>query len=239
MHVIEFICGHGPGRSPCELEFPIFILARSYVLLFDTTAVIWHGLQDVDSMEQVRVGLAEPTKVLLESNRLLPLLTQLKVLSRKQSNRKAVGESCIASLLRHLNSVSCTPRIKAEGANVVLNICYEKENVDTVLRCGAAATLVKHCHFFTTCSLSNIQWLQVGSAACGNAFMTVLLMQVGCLGSLDEELQANAAGALQSICFQPEGRRMVRELGAIPPLVDLLSSPSLNVSYKLWSIHLS
>jgi hypothetical protein len=50
--------------------------------------------------------------------------------------------------------------------------------------------------------------------------------------SNDEKLQANAAGALQSICFQPEGRKMVRNLGAISPLVDLLSAESINVSSK-------
>lgn len=57
--------------------------------------------------------------------------------------------------------------------------------------------------------------------------------QVEFLTSKDEELQANAAGALQSICFQPEGRTVVRSLGAIPPLVDLLSSGSLNVQILL------
>lgn len=57
------------------------------------------------------------------------------------------------------------------------------------------------------------------------------MAQVEFLTSKDEELQANAAGALQSICFQPEGRKVVRSLGAIPPLVDLLAAGSLNVCY--------
>lgn len=54
-------------------------------------------------------------------------------------------------------------------------------------------------------------------------------MQVEFLSSKDEELQANSAGALQSICFQPEGRKVVRSLGAIPPLVELLTADSINV----------
>ena len=43
----------------------------------------------------------------------------------------------------------------------------------------------------------------------------------------DQELQANAAGAIQSICFQKEGRQYLRELGAVPAILPLLSSPSL------------
>ena len=36
------------------------------------------------------------------------------------------------------------------------------------------------------------------------------------------DLQANAAGAIQSICFQKEGRTFVRELGAIEAVLPLL-----------------
>eukprot|EP00959_Pyramimonas_sp_CCMP1952_P109178 2283336-Pyramimonas_sp.AAC.1 len=52
---------------------------------------------------------------------------------------------------------------RARGANVILNACYEKENVDLVLSCGGIKPLV------------------------------------GFLTTEDQELQANAAGAIQSI----------------------------------------
>ena len=52
---------------------------------------------------------------------------------------------------------------------------------------------------------------------------------VAYLGSANAELQANAAGAIQSICFQKEGRAHARDLGAIEGVLPLLSSPSLKV----------
>ena len=54
--------------------------------------------------------------------------------------------------------------------------------------------------------------------------------QVAFLGAADKDLQANAAGALQSVCFQAKGRQVVRDSNAIPPLVALLASDSLKVT---------
>lgn len=93
-------------------------------------------------MEEAKEKLSQPTKWLLEQKTLLPLLTHLKVLSRKEVNRRAVGAKAIAQLLKHLSDQTAGTKIQAEGANVVLNICYEKENVSAVLACGGASTLV-------------------------------------------------------------------------------------------------
>ena len=55
---------------------------------------------------------------------------------------------------------------------------------------------------------------------------------IALLSSPELDLQANAAGAIQSICFQTEGRSYVREMGAIPAVLPLLSSPSLKVQTR-------
>ena len=43
------------------------------------------------------------------------------------------------------------------------------------------------------------------------------------LSSRDHEVQASAAGALQSVCFQARGRIALRELGAISLVLTILS----------------
>lgn len=108
---------------------------------------------DARDLEEAKEKLSQPTKWLLEQKSLLQLLTHLKVLSRKEVNRKTVGAKAVAQLLKHLSDQSVGTKIQAEGANVVLNICYEKENVSAVLACGGASTLVlpsnpkySYCH---------------------------------------------------------------------------------------------
>lgn len=79
---------------------------------------------------------------MLQQQTLLPLLTQLKILSRNENHRQNVGEKVIASLICHMSDQESGTKVQAEGANVILNLCYEKENVINVLNCGGASTLV-------------------------------------------------------------------------------------------------
>lgn len=127
-------------------------------------------------------------------------LRALKVLSRKQTNRRALGERGIAAVLRHLREPSSL-QVAAEGANVLLNACYEADNVDSVLRLGGVPAVV---------------------AALGGA-------PTPAADALGQAVQANSAGAIQSICYQERGRRAVRECGAVGALVGLLASQSVKV----------
>jgi len=115
----------------------------------------------------------------------LAFLKVLKVLSRKHDNRMALGNEGIKVIMKFMINPKNT-KIAGEGANVILNICYEKENVTGVLKHGGVQPLV------------------------------------GFLRSADQDLQANAAGAIQSICFQESGRTTVRDVGAIPDILNLL-----------------
>lgn len=115
----------------------------------------------------------------------LSLLKTLKILSRKHENRMVLGEAGVRAVVRFLHEAR-NPSIAGEGANVVLNVCYERENVEEVIRANGVQPLV------------------------------------GFLRSPEMELQANAAGAIQSICFQEKGRQTVREVGAIPDILNLL-----------------
>ena len=125
---------------------------------------------------------------------LMLALKCFKILSRKHENRMTLGESGVSAVCRVLKKAYANPRVVAEAANVVLNVCYERPNVDLVIKCGGVPPLVK--------------------ALCAS----------------DRDLAANAAGAIQSVCFQESGRAAVRETGtAIPSLVSLLASPTVKV----------
>ena len=96
-------------------------------------------------------------------------------------------------MLHQRLSVACS----AEASNVVLNICYERDNVVRLVSAGGVPPLI--------------------------AFAK---------DDSHEDLQANAAGAVQSICFQKEGRTFVRELGAIEAVLPLLASANLKVQTR-------
>ena len=91
----------------------------------------------------------------------------LKILSRRKDNRLQFGRPGIETVLQHLSSLA-DKQIAAEAANIILNVCYERDSVALVVQCSGIPSLVK------------------------------------CLHDSNADLQANAAGAIQSICFQVE-----------------------------------
>ena len=98
----------------------------------------------------------------------------MRVLSREQQYRKALGAPGVYAVLRHMARGANRPDVAAEAANAILNLCYEVANVAAVLEGGGA------------------------------------LLLVACLRRPHAELQANAAGALQSICFLVHPGRTMR-----------------------------
>jgi hypothetical protein len=55
----------------------------------------------------------------------LHALKALKILSRKQENRQSFGRRGLNAVLRLLVAPPSS-RVAGEGANVILNVCYEK-----------------------------------------------------------------------------------------------------------------
>ncbi len=99
-------------------------------------------VKEIEELEKIKHIIEQPTNFLLQQQTLLPLLTQLKILSRNENHRQNMGEKVIASLICHISDQESGTKVQAEGANVILNLCYEKENVINVLNCGGASTLV-------------------------------------------------------------------------------------------------
>lgn len=127
---------------------------------------------------------AEPDEMrpLLASINLEPALDMemmlvkiVKILLRSPTNRKALGKSGLTALVQCLQRQSRVRTIVAgEIANVVLNACYNGENVALFVEVGGVEPL---------CVL---------------------------LRSRDVNVVASALGALQGICYVPNGRYAVR-----------------------------
>jgi hypothetical protein len=99
-------------------------------------------LQDADPLDRLVSTLKDPA-VEQHPGLALAALKALKILSRKKPNRLSMRGEAIQAVLRFLQAPGkVDDRIAAEGANVILNACYERENVDIVLRCQGAAPLV-------------------------------------------------------------------------------------------------
>jgi Armadillo/beta-catenin-like repeat len=65
----------------------------------------------------------------------------LKILSRKKRNRIAILPETTECIVSHLSAPLST-RTTAEAANVMLNLCYEQQNVDLVVKQAGPAALI-------------------------------------------------------------------------------------------------
>ncbi|KAK9824307.1 hypothetical protein WJX72_009322 [[Myrmecia] bisecta] len=160
----------------------------------------------------------------------LVLLKVLKIISRKQTNRQRIGEHGIYAVLKHLRRPA-NPKVAAEGANVILNVCYEKANVDLVLRCNGVPPLIK----FLSHADADVQ------ANAAGAVQSICFQEKGRQGVRDAEavpaliallrspqakVKARAVGALHNLSSDSGSIRIIRRNEGIPKLVDLLRSDS-------------
>ena len=120
------------------------------------------------------------------------LLRVLKVLSRKEHNRTALEPEDIKTIVSYMHKPK-TQAIASEICSVILNVCYEKENV---------LQLIEHK---------------------GAPFLLDFVRDA------DDDVAANAAGALQSISYQDVGREELRELGTLEILIPMLKHTSVKV----------
>jgi hypothetical protein len=150
-------------------------------------------------------------------------LKTLKILSRKEENRLAFTRRAtqgVCDVLRN-NGRKISRAVASEGACVLLNACYERDNVDAVIACGGVEPLVR--------------FLSDGGGFGDDDDGT---------GTNEEErlhqsrsrpkppkppsspssssLRSNAAGAIQSISYTERGRARVRDCDGVNVLVRAL-----------------
>jgi hypothetical protein len=145
----------------------------------------------------------------------LAALTHLKILARDAATRAAFGERGVRTLVRVLKAIDQTLvateevaktsiafdrataiLLAAEGANAALNACHHPANVAAFAEAGGVQTLTR--------------WLDGGDGGNTRDSRERALRAPGRRGDAPDApaaaLRRNAAGALQSACFEPAGR---------------------------------
>lgn len=164
----------------------------------------------------------------------LAVIKSLKILSRRRSNRLALREDNASAVVRLLLRPWKDPRILAECANVVLNVCYEKVNVAHMLSANAIAPLLD--------LLSSPE--DVVRANASGALQSICYQSDGrvrvredggipkviaLLNSRDPDVRRRAVGCVHNISSDMGSIKEMRKGGAILPLIDLLRYPDAAV----------
>jgi len=183
---------------------------------------------------QFLIKVAKVKNITEDEDISLLLLKCFKILSRKQENRASIGEGGIRTITQFLQAPLST-RIAGEGANVILNICYEKDNVEHVLKCNGVLPLVS---FLKAGDLD----LQANAAG---AIQSICFQEKGRLhvrdcGSIpsiidllpceNTKVQTRAVGAIHNMSSDPDSIRIIRRKDGIPHLIELLSSEHTAIS---------
>ena len=185
-----------------------------------------------DDLAPLIAVLSDPK---LEENETLALQVckALKVLSRKYENRVDFGKTGCEATVRLLKRVP-SAAIGAEACNVVLNVCYEKPNVEAVLDAGGLSALVMRLAEDNTDlranaagALQSITFQEKGRAIARDAGAVQLI--VGLLDHSNEKVRTRAVGALHNISSDDESIRIIRRQGGIPLLVDMLGAPQSSI----------
>jgi len=176
------------------------------------------------------IGLFASPAVQSHDQILLLVLKALKILSRKYDNRVRLGPLIMSDLSTVLHQ-RLSPEVAGEASNVVLNICYERENVTLVMQADGIPPLIDFLS-------SDQQDLQANAAG---AIQSVCFQKEGrhfvreqgaipsilpLLSSSSLKVKTRAVGAIHNISSEAEAIRVIRRLHGIQPLIVLLRAPS-------------
>jgi len=162
---------------------------------------------------------------------LLRLLKCMKILTRKYDNRVRLGEHIVEDLVEVLHD-RVSIDVAAEASNVVLNICYERENVVRLVHADGVPPLVQ---FASDNENADLQANAAGAiqSICfqkeGRSFVReqgAIQAILPLLASSNLKVQTRAVGAVHNMSSEPEAIRVIRRLEGIPLLVQLLRAPS-------------
>jgi hypothetical protein len=163
----------------------------------------------------------------------LRVLKSLKILSRKYENRVRLGETIVPDLVRVLSERRTAP-VAGEAANVVLNVCYERENVGRIIAAGGVPPLIEllaspelDLQANAAGAIQSICFQTEGRSFVREAGAIPAVLPL--LSSPSLKVQTRAVGAVHNISSEPDAIRLIRRLEGIGPLVALLRTPSAAV----------
>ena len=144
----------------------------------------------------------------------LNLVKVLKIILKNEDNRKSLGKAGVDSIMKLLQMKLKTKKtvVIAELCSVVLHACYDKGNVSHVANCSL-----------------------VGQNGAINGTMLLL----NCIYHRDVAIVASAMGALQALCYVPQGRMTLRHnFEVLNKLVTLLVHKDATIRARsLGTIH--
>ena len=153
-------------------------------------------------------------------------LRVLKILSRKGENRKTVTASHVRVIVQVLRDPP-EERIASECTNVVLNICYERENVQKVLDMDGVAPLVNFLsakdpalQANASGAIQSISFQQQGKLVVRDFGAVPALIKL--LDSSLVKVRTRAIGAIHNLSTDLESVKLVRQCQGIPTIVQML-----------------
>jgi hypothetical protein len=189
--------------------------------------------QQPDDLNEI-VGLVSNPEAMKSDEVAVRVLKTLKILSRKFENRSRLGELIVVDVVRVLREEGRSSAVMGEAANVILNICYEKENVQRVISAGGVPSLIA----LLSATELDLQANAAGAiqSICFQADGRSYVREMGAipavlplLSSPSLKVQTRAVGAVHNISSEPDAIRLIRRLEGIGPLVALLRTPSAAV----------
>ncbi|PNH03586.1 Vacuolar protein 8 [Tetrabaena socialis] len=165
---------------------------------------------------------------------LVLLLRALKILSRKQPNRLRFGPAGLRAVITVLAN-PLNNKVAAEGANVLLNVCYEVANVHALLETPGVQQLL----LFLTEEDEEVQANAAGAiqSICFQEAGRRHVLDKGGIGSLvmllaspNVKVVTRAVGAIHNLSSNADAIREIRKNDGVPTLVSLLHSDHLTVS---------
>lgn len=158
------------------------------------------GAQIDDTRQLFAAMLMQP----VPSNIEIGLISMVKILLRKSSNRNDLKKAQMSIIIQKLKQLLSDKNLvaTAELCNVILNACYDGCNIQLLLECEGLKQLLR---VLTVC------------------YTRVLVRGVD--NSAHFKLVSSVLGAIQGVCYVPLGRQYIRqEIQIFEQLINYLSS---------------
>lgn len=161
------------------------------------------------------------------------ILKSLKVLLRKEQNRLTIGREGVMAVLKVL-SMPKSAKVAEEGANAVLNMCYDKQNVIYIVQGGGVEYLVN----FLSIRTADVQASSSGAlqSICFEPLGRKHLREIGAVETVvalldndDQKVQSRIVGVLHNLSSDTLAIACIRKAGVIPKLVECLAHEDLQI----------
>ncbi|EFJ44561.1 hypothetical protein VOLCADRAFT_95164 [Volvox carteri f. nagariensis] len=210
------------------------VALKSFVDANDNPSTSSNYTSSEEDPVEVYLDMLQHGVVRRDATWMLLLFRALKILSRKKENRIRFGPAGLRGVVSALVNPH-NNRVAAEGSNVLLNVCYEIDNVEALLETPGVQQLLLFL-------MEDDEELQANAAG---AIQSICFQEdgrrhvhqkggiavlAGLLTSPNAKVVTRAVGAMHNLSSYAEAIRDIRASGSIPTLVALLHNGMLPIS---------